>query len=228
MSNLIDLSGKRFGNLLVIERAKNIGNQTAWKCKCDCNKITIVTGANLRTHHTTSCGCYQKEVARKAQSKTNTFVINGDTAIVYSSKGDEFYIDVGDIDKVKKHYWSISCGYVHTNINKHHIQLQRYLMDNPYGKVVDHKDGNPLNNRRNNLRICSQAENNRNICKKKPETSNYTGVDWCEKLSKWRARITLNYRSIHLGYFKNIEDAKKARREAEDKYFGEYAYSNSR
>lgn len=60
--NLIDLTGQRFGRLVVKERAANIGRQTAWLCICDCGKEKVVQGWNLKSGQCSSCGCYASEV----------------------------------------------------------------------------------------------------------------------------------------------------------------------
>ncbi len=59
--SLIDLTGKRFGRLIVINREKNIGNHSAWRCKCDCGSETIVRGDHLRHGKTRSCRCLENE-----------------------------------------------------------------------------------------------------------------------------------------------------------------------
>lgn len=64
---LNDLTGKKFGRLLVIERAENRGRQTYWKCRCDCGKIKEINGAKLKNGHTKSCGC----LPRKAKVKSD-------------------------------------------------------------------------------------------------------------------------------------------------------------
>ena len=56
--------------------------------------------------------------------------------------------------------------------------------------------------------------------------SGYPGVNWYKAYGKWRARIRLYNKEYHLGYFDDIKDAIKARKEAEKKYFGEYACEN--
>lgn len=68
MSKLIDLSGQRFGRLTVIERAGSQWGHRTWKCVCDCGKVTIVTSSHLQNGMTTSCGCYQKQVAKEANT----------------------------------------------------------------------------------------------------------------------------------------------------------------
>lgn len=61
--NFIDLTGQRFGRLLVIELAPGYKKSTHWICKCDCGKIVVVWGQSLRKGNTTSCGCYHREIA---------------------------------------------------------------------------------------------------------------------------------------------------------------------
>ena len=73
MTKLIDLTGQRFGRLIVLERAKNNKNgQVCWKCKCDCGNIKIVQSNHLRQGDTKSCGCLEKENLNKyAHQKTH-------------------------------------------------------------------------------------------------------------------------------------------------------------
>lgn len=67
---LIDLSGQRFGRLLVLDRAENGKNRKVrWNCLCDCGARIIARGGNLRTGHSKSCGCLQKEIAAYAKQK---------------------------------------------------------------------------------------------------------------------------------------------------------------
>jgi hypothetical protein len=70
MSRLIDLTGQQFERLTVISRAENTTTGKAqWYCECECDKkIVVVRGEHLRSGHTTSCGCIQKENAAKAQT----------------------------------------------------------------------------------------------------------------------------------------------------------------
>lgn len=66
MSKFIDLTGKTFGRLTVVERAENDKwNKTQWKCKCSCGNINIVLGHSLRCGDTKSCGCLRTEILAK-------------------------------------------------------------------------------------------------------------------------------------------------------------------
>ena len=73
MRKFIDLSGQRFGKLLVIERGPSLeGNNSArWCCICDCGKTTIVMGFNLKNGNTQSCGCIHKEICRLNHHRTH-------------------------------------------------------------------------------------------------------------------------------------------------------------
>lgn len=62
MGKLIDLTGQRFGQLSVLERAPNIGKETAWLCRCDCGRCAIVAGKELRRGRSKSCGCLRGEM----------------------------------------------------------------------------------------------------------------------------------------------------------------------
>lgn len=93
-------------------------------------------------------------------------------------------------------------------------------------KYYDHIDRNSLNNRRYNLRPATTQENNRNHSKSKRNTSGYTGVYWNKANKKWCSNIRVNNKTIYLGSFDLIEDAVKSRKEAEQKYFGEFSPQN--
>lgn len=89
---------------------------------------------------------------------------------------------------------------------------------------IDHIDCNPSNNKFNNLRKATHAQNNWNKGFRSNNTSGHRGVARCG--NKWRAYITVNKSGqIHLGRFAKKEDAIAARLEAEKRYFGEYAYA---
>ena len=72
-----DLTGRRFGRLKVIKRAANRGNHTAWRCRCDCGKVTFIRTSNLTTGRSQSCGCLQRERAgRPKKDQYNKGVVN--------------------------------------------------------------------------------------------------------------------------------------------------------
>lgn len=88
----------------------------------------------------------------------------------------------------------------------------------PEGYEIDHLDHDPSNNRLNNFRLVLGKENAKNRPKNKNNTSGYIGVYWDKEREKWYSQIWVNYKCITLGRFDRMEDAIKARQEAEIKY----------
>ena len=89
-------------------------------------------------------------------------------------------------------------------------RLHRVIMNAPEGMVVDHINGNSLDNRKLNLRLCTETENKRNSPRHKNSKSAYKGVHWHKLCSKWIAHIGHNGKSIHLGYFTDPKLAAEA------------------
>ena len=102
------------------------------------------------------------------------------------------------------------------------LKLHRYIVDCPYDMDVDHINCNTLDCRRENLRICTRAENNRNRVKSQKNTSGFKGVRWRKKEKKWVAEISHNNKKIHLGYFDTPERAHEAYTIASEKYHKEF------
>lgn len=91
---------------------------------------------------------------------------------------------------------------------------------------VDHKDGNGINNKWENLRSSCYSDNNKNKRRPSNNTSGHIGVSWHVVHKKWCSRIKVNQKQIYLGIFDDINDAIKARKDAEAKY-GFYASHGS-
>lgn len=141
-------------------------------------------------------------------------------------------IDANDYNVFREYSWHASTckksTYVLSNHSKPALRLHRLLMNCPEGMVVDHINGNGLDNRRKNLRICTVAENNRN---KKPErletnTSKYKGVYWRPERKKWIARLWHNNKKIQFGSFVKEIDAALAYNAGAKRVFGEFAWLN--
>lgn len=156
---------------------------------------------------------------------------NNDYAIMYlydkkGNKINETYLDLNSIDKVKNYKWylrySNKVPYVMGTIDGKKEFLHRFLLNVPDNKITDHINGNTLDNRINNLRICSQSENSKNRVYKSSKGKIPGVYQQYGPNSRWSARINYNYKTIHIGTFDTYEEAVKARYEAEDKYFGEF------
>lgn len=114
--------------------------------------------------------------------------------------------------------------YVYFNRGSRHFHLHRYLMGAKKGEYVDHISGNTLDNRRRNLRKCTNQQNCANGKKPKSNTSGFKGV--MRKRKKWIARVKVNYRNISLGAYSSAEVAARIYDKAAIKYFGEFARLN--
>lgn len=112
--------------------------------------------------------------------------------------------------------------------SKSHIAMHRVIMGRIQNREivsdewVDHIDGNPLNNRRSNLRIATPRQNALNSRKRIDNTSGYKGVTYRKDNNKWRARICKNGKRITLGYADTAEDAFKLYQAAAQQEYGEY------
>ena len=147
--------------------------------------------------------------------------------ILYDKYGCEkarALIDLGDIEKVGKHRWYASTkGYVKSQDN---LRLHRLVMDAPDGYLVDHVNRIPLDNRKSNLRLCTPAENSRNVGVSQSNSTGFKGV-YFEKLNnKYRARIKYNGKRVSLGCYENAVDAAIAYDKKAIELFGDFAYTN--
>ena len=114
--------------------------------------------------------------------------------------------DDEDYELVSNFKWSITSSVAskthYARCTKNNILMHRLILNAPKGVMIDHIDGNGLNNQKNNLRFCTNAQNQYNSTKNRTgKTSIYKGVDFCKKTQKWRAHIKINKRKIYLGSF---------------------------
>lgn len=229
MSKYENLVGKRYGFLLVQNRENTKGKNSKWKCKCDCGKEVIVYGYNLKSGHTKSCGCLQRKRTSEAVKKHNTYDLTGEIGIGYTTNNNSiFYFDKEDYETISMYTWlENDQGYiVARNIktdSPQFIRMHRLVLGASGTDLVDHKNLIRFDNRKSNLRFANKQLNGIN----RPHNSNSsTGVKGVENYgdNKYIARIMIDGRSIHIGIFDNIEEAKQARLEKEIELFGEFAY----
>lgn len=147
------------------------------------------------------------------------------------TRGKIAVVDDSDWEWLKEYKWY--CGktkkgklYARAKINGKEVSMHRLIMDAPKGVTVDHVSGITLDNRRSNLRLCSQADNNRNAVKHNFNTSSmYKGVRK-HACGKWHSRIQVNDKTISLGLFDSEIEAAEAYNNAAKEYFGEFAQLN--
>ena len=94
----------------------------------------------------------------------------------------------------------------------------------PFDKQIDHRDGDRLNNRIENLRVCSSSENRHNRGKHCTNTTGFKGVSWQKRCQKFTAAIFINGKRKHLGYFTTAEQAAATYKSAAIVLHGEFAH----
>lgn len=120
--------------------------------------------------------------------------------------------------------WNSSKGYpAHWDKNKRYPIMMHDLIAARKGihGLIDHRDRNPMNNTRNNLRPADKSQNGINAKLSGANTSGFKGVARSGK--RWRAYITINKRQLSLGFFASREEAAQARKTAERRIFGEFS-----
>lgn len=228
-----DLTGQKFGRLTVKYQTEDYvdtkgGHYARWLCQCECGNVIKVVGSKLKRTDIKSCGCYNKETRAMRSKKYNDYEIQEDYVIMYTSKGEPFYIDLEDFDKVKDICWYVNAqGYIAGLYNNKIVLIHRFILNAPDDLLVDHRNHDTTNNRRYNLRLATKAQNNINVKLRTDSSSGVTGVNWNKESNQWVVRISVNNKRIYLGRYNNFDDAVEARKQAEEKYFGEWSYDNS-
>lgn len=143
------------------------------------------------------------------------------------TKGKVALVDDEDFIWLSRFTWCAdSSGYAMTFDGQKNIRMHTMLIRPPKGMVVDHINGNPSDNQRKNLRICTRAENLRNRGKQKNNSSGYKGVYWSKGRKKWIAQIKIYGKMKSLGGFEAVIDAVKAYDLAALQIHGEFAKTN--
>jgi len=158
----------------------------------------------------------------------NKYKIIGDYVEIYKGKYTA-YLDLDDFN-----YFNKSRIYFHRIPDKDYVRLLTFkdgrkqsisriiLNENSKNRVVDHINGNPLDNRKSNLRSISYNDNMKNkFTYSNNNSSNIYGITYIKKKKIWVARIQVEGKRLFLGSSKDFEKVKKLRLDAEKKYFGE-------
>lgn len=133
-------------------------------------------------------------------------------------------VDDEDLEKLSQHSWYSANDYACARKQGFpRISMHRYIMNTPKGMVCDHINGNKLDNRKGNLRNCTQSQNCMNRRKAK-------GAHFDPRKNKWRGQIVHRVdgvkKTLYLGYYKSKEEALAAYDAVVKKYHGEFAVTN--
>jgi len=152
--------------------------------------------------------------------------------------GDWALIDIEDAPRVLQYSWNrLESGQtmVYARARTHvggrncpKILMHRLIVGAKPDQDFDHRDGNGLNNRRCNLRPATVSQNLGNMRRVRSDnTSGFKGVTFSRQRNRWHARIQVDGKRMHLGFFSTKESAAKAYDEAAKRLFGEFAALNS-
>lgn len=157
--------------------------------------------------------------------------------VCYANDGHEtgrILIDASDISTCQQYRWHVEYSkkrevvYGAASIKGRTIRIHRLLLNPQENMQVDHINHNGLDNRRCNLRICNNRDNNcnKNFAMAKRASKLSTGIRILN--GRYYARIMVHKKEIALGGYNSLHEAVEARRKAEKEYFGEYRYAEIR
>ncbi len=193
---VIDLTGQRFGKLIVVGMSdrKDKKGSPLWNCLCDCGNATTVYRKALKSGDTKSCG--------KCRGYSKYDLDSEQYGIGITSNGTVFYFDKEDYDLLSKYKWWVSGkGYLYTRIDNKNLFMHRIIMNAPKNMEVDHINHNKLDNRKDNLRICTHSQN----CMNK-KINGFT-----QRGNKFEVNIRIDGQQKYIGKFNTKEEAIAAR-----------------
>ena len=152
------------------------------------------------------------------------------------TRGKSTIVDDGDFEWLNQFKWyAVKAGKtfyavraVRVGLKQKKVFMHRFILGLDFGdqRQGDHINMDGLDNRRSNLRIATHAQNQRNGRKQANNKSGYKGVSWSNERGKWYAKIKVNGKKKHLGYFDDPEEAGRAYDYAARELHGEFANTN--
>lgn len=217
MGKTIDMTDKKYGRLTVLEKAEYQGKDrhTFWKCKCNCGNTIITSGKSLRTGRTTSCGCKTKEAAKKMGARN--------------------LIHKEDLSGRKFGRLTVKCAIreIHGNRTVWKCECDCGTVKNFTGRNLlsgNSKSCGCLSDEKKRIRdfeelgIIVQGTSPSRIVSKKIPKNNKTGIKgvYRTKKGEYTAYIGFQKKRYYLGTYSKLEEAGKARKDAEQYLYGDF------
>lgn len=209
MSKLVDLTGRQFGRLTVLERDMS-AKRTSWFCRCACGREKSVAASNLVSGKSTSCGCASADTRRGKPTGKHLDIT-----------GQKFgRLTALEFVRHDRWRWRCDCGKIvearPSMVKTGEIRscgcLQSELRRADVNATVQHADGTCITTLRSIMAGKLRSTN----------TTGHTGVTIRHRVAQdvYVARIIFRGQRIHLGTYRSMEEAVAARKRAEIKYFG--------
>lgn len=243
--NFVDLTGKRFGSWTVNGLAYQKNWRLYWDCTCDCGNKRLMRGdtlANIRWPYCSNCKSHNKvieissldiKVRKQVRERihglfSSTLIVDGDLVYGYSSDSLCFIFDKQDLEVVNRYSWrrSMSRGYICANVRQKFTHLHTLIMGDLSCKMkVDHISLDKYDNRRSNLRFCTDHENAFNRGISRQNTLGYKGLTKTVR-GRYGAIIGFCNQQFAVGYYSSKEEAAAAYDYAAMILHGDFARRN--
>ena len=201
----LDLTGQRFGKLTVLRPAENIGNRTAWVCRCDCGQEIVARTTHLRAGRIKTCG-FQGNT--KAQQWMSFVDGSGRDWKKLDLTGQRF----GSLTALRpaknngtRTAWVCRCDCGQESI------VDTTSLRTGHTKTCGCQSG-----------TCLEKFRNRKVFKN--NTSGVSGVEWLSREQRWKATICFRKKRYYLGAYAEFEDAVNARKQAEKQLHDNYSH----
>lgn len=208
----MDITGQKFGKLTVVSKTNERYSDGSflYECKCDCGNIVKTTSSRLKSGHVKSCSGEQHLSEDLIGRTFNHLKVVGYS---YSSGHKTFWnclCDCGKTTVVRSDYLkngnTVSCGCIaEQTLNVGRTKLKKAFVDGT-----------------NVIQISPKMKLNSN------NKTDVKGVCWSSQKQKYRAQITFKGKVYHLGFYDKLEDAAKARKQAEEKMFGSFVAEHTK
>jgi len=166
--------------------------------------------------------CVNKNIGAEDKKKQEFLIMS---KIINLTKGKQAVVDDEDYPELSKHKWMFSGSGYASRTNKS-ILMHRVIMSAPRGLEVDHINMDKLDNRKENLRLCTPTQNRMNTGLRSNNKTGYKGVFYYKRTGKYAVAIAYLKKRIHLGYYDSAEEAALVYNKKSKELYGEFARLN--